>query len=58
MYELPLELAKRIQKVMMQRRNVNWSEQDDDFFKKLFRDTAKDRKLASEKKNYHLDNFS
>ncbi|MEK7459606.1 MAG: hypothetical protein AAB636_00900 [Patescibacteria group bacterium] len=50
MYELPLELAKRIQKVMMQRRNVNWSEQDDDFFKKLFRDTAKDRKLAKVKK--------
>ena len=44
---------------MMQRRNVNWSEQDDDFFKKLFRDTAKDRKLAKvKKKNYHLDNFS
>ncbi|MDQ3076142.1 MAG: hypothetical protein M3Q34_03375 [bacterium] len=50
MYELPLELAERIQKVMTKRRNVTWTDKDSEDFKNLFKETSKDRKLAKVKK--------
>lgn len=50
LYELPLKIAEDIQKVMTKRRNVMWTEKDSKNFEKLFKDTAKDRKLAKVKK--------
>jgi glucose-1-phosphate thymidylyltransferase len=49
-YEIPLEVAEKIQIAMVKRRNVKWTENDSKNFKKLFKETAKDRKLAKVKK--------
>ena len=50
LYELPLDVAMKIQKVMTARRNVEFTEKDEKYFEKLFKETAKDRKLAKVKK--------
>lgn len=50
MYELPLALAERIQKTMMQRRGLNFTKRNHENFKKLFKETAGDRKGAKVKK--------
>ena len=50
LYELPLDVAMKIQKVMTARRNVKFTEKDEKDFEKLFKETAKDRKLAKVKK--------
>ena len=50
LYELPLDVAIKIQKVMTLRRNVKFTEKDEKDFEKLFKETAKDRKLAKVKK--------
>ena len=49
-YEIPLEIADKIQIAMAKRRNVKWSESDSKNFAKLFKDTVPDRKLAKTKK--------
>jgi len=49
-YEIPLEVAEKIQIAMAKRRNVKWTENDSKNFEKLFKGTAKDRKLAKVKK--------
>lgn len=49
-YELPLELAIKIQKAMSARRNVKFTEKDQKHFEKLFKETAGDRKKAKVKK--------
>jgi glucose-1-phosphate thymidylyltransferase len=51
MHELPFDLADRIQRTMAKRRNVEWTKEDTKKFKKLFDETAKDRKLAKVKKS-------
>jgi len=50
LYELPLELAIRIQKVMSARRNIKFTEKDEKDFEKLFKETEIDRKKAGVKK--------
>jgi glucose-1-phosphate thymidylyltransferase len=49
-YEIPLEVAENIQIAMTKRRNVKWTDADSKNFEKLFKETAKDRKLAKVKK--------
>ncbi len=50
LYEIPLELSIKIQKVMAIRRDVKFTDADQKHFEKLFKETAKDRKLAKVKK--------
>jgi len=50
LYELPLKIAENIQRAMTKRRNVKWTDTDSKNFEKLFKETAKDRKLAKVKK--------
>ncbi|MDQ5954678.1 MAG: hypothetical protein QG583_606 [Patescibacteria group bacterium] len=50
MYELPLEIAERIQKTMMKRRGLEFTAKDSENFKKLFKETISDRKKAKAKK--------
>ena len=50
LYELPLDIAIKIQKVMTARRDIKFTEKDEKDFRKLFLETAKDRKLAKVKK--------
>ena len=49
-YEIPLEIAEKIQKIVASRRNVKWTEADSKNFAKLFKDTAPNRKVAKTKK--------
>ena len=49
-YELPLDLAIKIQKAMMKRRNMEFTEKDQKNFEKLFKDTEADRKKIKVKK--------
>ena len=49
-YEIPLEVAEKIQIAMVKRRNVKWTEANSKNFEKLFKETAKNRKLAKVKK--------
>ena len=50
LYELPLNLAIDIQKTMMQRRNLQFTEKDAENFKKLFKQTAGERTKLKVKK--------
>ena len=49
-YEIPLEIAEKIQIAMAKRRNVKWTASDSKNFAKLFKDPAPDRKIAKTKK--------
>lgn len=51
MYELPLEIAEKIQKAMMKRRGLNFLAKDHKNFEKLFSETASGRKKAKVKKS-------
>ncbi len=51
LYELPLDIAKKIQTAMMKRRGLIFTKEDSVDFEKLFKDTIKDRKLAKVKKS-------
>ena len=51
LYELPLEVAEKIQRAMMKRRNLEFSKKDSENFKKLFNETAEERKEAGVKKD-------
>ena len=50
MYELPLVIAEKIQKAMMKRRGLSFTDKDHKLFKKLFADTTPERKKAKVKK--------
>ena len=50
MYELPLKLAKKIQKAMMARRGLEFTEKDEELFDELFEKTKGERKKAGVKK--------
>ena len=50
LYELSLKIAEAIQKVVVKRRNVVWSNEDSKNFEKLFNETENDRKVAKVKK--------
>ena len=50
MYELPLDIAKKIQKAMMKRRGLNFEKIDQENFGKLFLETASEREKAKVKK--------
>lgn len=50
LYELPLEIAIKIQKAMNARRNVKFTKKDQKHFQKLFKETEKDRQKAKVKK--------
>jgi|SRR3989344_3335030 len=50
LYELPLEVAKKVQKAMAKRRQVEFTKKDHELFEKLFKTTALDRKMAKVKK--------
>jgi glucose-1-phosphate thymidylyltransferase len=50
LFELPLDIAIKIQKAMTARRKVKFTEKDEKDFEKLFKQTAQDRKLAKVKK--------
>jgi len=50
LYELSIDLAKRIQKVMMKRRGLEFGQEDHDKFEELFKNTELDRKNAKAKK--------
>ncbi|MEK7140454.1 MAG: hypothetical protein AAB815_01580, partial [Patescibacteria group bacterium] len=43
MFELPLEIAKRIQTAMMKRRGKEFAKEDSELFDKLFKETEEDR---------------
>ncbi len=49
-YEIPLEIAEKIQIAMTKRRNVKWTATDSKNFEKLHKDTESDRKLAKAQK--------
>ncbi len=49
-YEIPLEIAEKIQIAMSKRRNIKWTVADSKNFAKLYKDTVPDRKLAKAKK--------
>lgn len=46
MFELPLEIAKKIQQAMMQRRDREFKAEDSALFDKLFKETEEDRTKA------------
>src|SRR3989344_2979559 len=50
MYELPLEIAEKIQKAMMKRRGVEFTEKDHQTFGDLFNKTASEREKVGVKK--------
>lgn len=50
LYEMPLEVAEKIQKAMMRRRGLAFSDKEHQYFLKLFNETAPDRKKAKVKK--------
>lgn len=51
MYEMPIDVAQKIQKKVTARRGVEFSEADEHFFHKLFKLTAKERVVAKVKKS-------
>ena len=50
LYEIPLEIAEKIQRRMASRRGVEFTEKDSQEFRKLFRQTMGERKKAKVKK--------
>ena len=50
MFELPLEVAKKIQKAMMARRGLEFTEQEEKLFDELFEKTKGEREKAEVKK--------
>ncbi len=50
LFELPLEVAIKVQKAMSARRNVPFTEDDKKNFEKMFKETALDRKKSKVKK--------
>ncbi len=51
MYELPIDLANKIQKAMAKRREIEWTKDDEKNMAGLFKSTQKDRTVAQVKKS-------
>lgn len=51
LYELPLEVADKIQQAVTKRRNIIWSKKDSDKMAQLFNETKGDRKKAKVKRS-------